>query len=483
MNCKLDIVNCHLCADCKSAKVCKKLDLRKILLGVWFSNDTYIASTLPNKNPCIGCAAPCQKACISKHVYLKDLIKHLYQTKKTTLKTKHDLTKIKTKFFNKTMENPFMLSSSVVSSSYEKIARAFAFGWAGAVMKTITYINITEFSPRYDVIKDRIGTFTEFKNIEQLSQNTPEHDMDVIHKLKKNYPNKIVIASIMGRNEKEWAKLAKMAQSAGADAVELNFSCPNMEEKDTGSAIGQNPAAVYKFTKVVKKAIKIPVLAKLTPNVVNMYDAAKAAHDAKADGISAINTIKSIMTPRGKKCNAISCVGGLSGAGVKPIGLRFIAEIRGCKEFNKMYISAIGGIESPRDALDYLSLGANNLQITTAVMQYGYRIIEPLINGLLYYMECNHIKKVSDIEPLGIKNIKPLDCVERGYVIYPKFDRSKCIKCGRCYISCQDGGHAAIVRDANGWPVCDLKKCVGCHLCTFVCPQQAITTSKVKAKK
>ncbi|MCQ3907849.1 MAG: hypothetical protein MJ219_03900 [Mycoplasmoidaceae bacterium] len=128
MNNKIDIVNCHLCYDCTSAKSCKKLNLKQILLGTWFDTEEYIASILPNNNPCIGCDAPCEKSCISSNVNIKHLIHHLYNIKTASKKIKIDHKKLRTKFFNKTMDNPFMLSSSIVSSSYDKIARAFKLG-------------------------------------------------------------------------------------------------------------------------------------------------------------------------------------------------------------------------------------------------------------------------------------------------------------------------------------------------------------------
>lgn len=479
MNAKLSMINCHLCANMPCAKACKKLDLDKILLGVWFDNESYVASTLPNKNPCVSCSGPCAKACVSKHVFFKELINDLYRIKKQNKKAKLDYKSLKTKFFSKTMDSPFMLSSSVVSSSYEKIARALKLGWAGVVLKTISYIHIQETSPRYHVLKTRINTFRAFRNIEQLSTHAPEHDMQVLARLKKQFPNKIIVASIMGRDKKEWQKLALMAQKAGADAIELNFSCPNMEEKDTGSAIGQQPEAVKRFTKAVKQVVRIPVLAKLTPNVQDICQAALAAKSAKVDGLSAINTIKSII----KTQEGPITVGGLSGQAVRPIALRFISDIKSNPKLKNMYISGIGGIETYINALDYMILGASSLQITTAVMEYGYRIIQPLKDGLAYFMAANGIKNTAQIIGWGLKNLKQLDTLDRQHVIYPKFDRTKCIKCGRCYISCRDGGQDALTIDKKGYPILNPKKCAGCHLCTFVCPTGACQSSKIKSKR
>ena len=143
--------------------------------------------------------------------------------------------------------------------------------------------------------KDENGNIQGFKNIEQLSQHTVEEECETFKKLKKNYPNKYLLVSVMARTEEEWAKIAKAVEEAGADAIELNFSCPNMVEEGTGSDVGQIPELVERFTRVVKNAIKIPVLAKLTPNVQIISPAAEAAIRGGADGLSAINTIKSVI--------------------------------------------------------------------------------------------------------------------------------------------------------------------------------------------
>lgn len=483
MNGKINILNCYLCAKCNCAKVCKKLDLENILLGVWFDNEQYIASLLPSKNPCLNCDGRCQKNCISSHVYIKDLIKYLYSIKNTCKKIKFNPNILRTSFFGKPMENPFMLSSSIVSSSYEKLSAAFKLGWAGASIKSISYIKSNEASPRYNATKSRQGTFTSFKNIEQLSVHSPEQDMAMIKRLKKEFPTKIIIASVVGRNSSEWVKLAKMAQSAGADAVELSYSCPNMEEQDSEDDIGQNPKAIKKFTSLVRKEVKIPILVKLTPNVASMIDSALAVKQSNADGIVAIDTVKSIMEPMAKSSkNDNICIGGMSGKAIKPIALRFIAEIKKHQKLKNLHLVGVGGIETYNDVLDYLSLGCDWIQVTTAIMQYGIRIIKPLINGLSYYMACNNITSIKKLIGKRLDKVMPLDKIERDTIIYPKFNRSKCIRCGRCYISCRDGAQHAISLDKNGYPILNSNKCVGCHLCTFVCPKKAVISSDIKVK-
>ena len=289
----------------------------------------------------------------------------------------------------------------------------------------------------------------------------------------------------MGSTEEEWGELAGLCQENGADAIELNFSCPNMMEEGFGSDIGQIPELVEKYTRVAKKGCSIPVLAKLTPNVASMIPAAEAAKRGGADGIAAINTIKSITgvdlhtfvsapSVRGK-----SAVGGYSGNAVKPIALKFIAEIAQEPELSDLYISGMGGIETWKDAMEFILLGSGSVQVTTAVMQYGYRIIDDLISGMNYYLTSIGFDNVKEAIGLGLDNVSnSTDGLERDTILFPKFQYDKCIGCGRCAISCSDGGHSAISFGEDRKPVLNGKKCVGCHLCVLVCPEKAIMPAR-----
>ena len=275
-----------------------------------------------------------------------------------------------------------------------------------------------------------------------------------------------------------------MCEKNGADAVELNFSCPNMTHEGLGSDIGQVPELVERFTAAAKRSTKVPVLAKLTPNVAEMSPAAEAAKRGGADGISAINTIKSIVgvNPHtyisSPAVHGMSAVGGYSGTAIKPIALRFITELAKNPELSGMHISGMGGIENWSDALEFISLGSSSVQVTTAVMQYGYRIIDDLKAGLNYYLAEKACMNVKEIVGIGLDFVSnTTDSLERDTVVFPKFHREKCIGCGRCSISCADGGHQAIRLNENRQPVLNGKKCVGCHLCVLVCPMKAITSS------
>ena len=263
-----------------------------------------------------------------------------------------------------------------------------------------------------------------------------------------------------------------------------------MMDEVLGSAIGQNPELVERFTAAARRGAKIPILAKLTPNVDAMSPAAEAAMRGGASGVSAINTIKSVMeiNPHtyisSPAVHGMSAVGGYSGNVVRPIALRFISEMGRNPALSGMYISGMGGVETWVDALEFLLMGAGSIQITTAVMQYGYRIIDDLKSGLNYYLKEKGIKNVREIVGEGLEFVsESTDALERDTIVYPKFDRNACIGCGRCEISCSDGGHQAIRLNEQRRPILDPKRCVGCHLCVLVCPMEAILSSGKRMPK
>ena len=479
-----DMVRCAICADAPCNAVCQKIRPADRLRNIWFENEQTAAGTLPEENPCLTCDAPCEKACVrSGEVAIRTLMNRLYQHVRPACETRlpEDEERLKCDLCGIPMENPFMLSSSVVASTYDMCARAFEAGWAGACFKTISTLDIHEASPRFSAICGGDGSIIGFKNIEQLSDHSVAENMAIFRKLKQNYPTKFILASIMGQNEQEWGELARLCEENGADAVELNFSCPNMAEGGLGSDIGQVPELVEQFTAAAKRACHIPVLAKLTPNVANMSPAAEAARRAGADGLAAINTIKSVVgvNPHtyvsAPAVHGQSAVGGYSGNAVKPIALRFIGELAQNPHLKGMHLSAMGGIETWKDALEFMILGGGSIQITTAVMQYGYRIIDDLKDGLNMYLAEKGFQNVREIIGLGLDSLSPTtDQLERDTVVFPQFLKDRCMGCGRCMISCADGGHQAIVLDENRRPRLNGAKCVGCHLCVWVCPQRAI---------
>lgn len=486
-----NMLRCALCADAPCSVACPHFNCADLLRSVWFDNEEGAAAKLPQGNPCLGCDAPCERSCVRpSEVPIRALMCKLYEEVKPDAVSVCDEDRLKCDLCGVPMENPFLLSSSVVGSTYDMCARAFEAGWAGVVFKTICNYDIHEASPRYSAIKGSDGSIIGFKNIEQLSDHSLVENMEIFRCLKKNYPTKLVISSIMGQTEEEWEMLARLSQENGADAIELNFSCPNMAKKGMGSDIGQDLALVECYTAAARKGCTVPLLVKPTPNAANMSDAAEAALRAGADGISAINTIKSVanVNPHtyvsAPAVHGMSAVGGYSGNAVKPIALRFITELGQDPVLTGTHISGQGGVETWKDALEFILLGSSSIQITTSVMQYGYRIIDDLKDGLNRYLIEKGFTNVRQAVGLALDSVSAsTNVLERDTVIFPKFIREKCIGCGRCSISCSDGGHQAITMDSNRKPKLDGKKCVGCHLCLLVCPENAISTARKRINK
>ena len=483
---KMEIHKCVLCHNAPCKKMYKNIDPERIIRAVKFKNKKGARNLIGNKEACFEKNADCSESCpldVDIDLILRNIIDET-----DTIEGLENID-ISTEICGVKLENPFILSSSIITSRYEMCKRAFEQGWAGAAIKTICMMPIHESSPRLSALKDWDGSFLGFKNIEQLSEYSVEENMEIIRKLKEKFPSKVIIASIMGRDKKEWKYLAKQVTKAGADIIELNFSCPNMKYKGTGSDVGQNPELVEKYTKIVRKCTKLPVIAKMTPNIADMRVPAIAAKNGGANGIAAINTIKSItnvdvdsLVPE-PQVNGKSSLGGYSGQAVKPIALRFIAEMSNCEALNNMNFSGIGGIYTWKDAVEYMLLGCSNVQITTSVMEYGYRIIDDLILGLKIFMKEKGYNKISDFIGLAKCNLVSNDELEKDTIEFPKFNYEKCVGCGRCYISCRDGGHCAIKFDEERKPILDGSKCVGCQLCRLVCPQSAIDTASKRIKR
>ena len=386
-------------------------------------------------------------------------------------------------------ENPFCLSSSPVGNCYEMCAKAYDEGWAGVVFKTIGPGDflIDEVSPRFDALTKEGTPFVGFKNMEQIAEHPLEQNLEDLRKLKAAYPNKVLIASIMGPTEKDWEELARLVTEAGADMIEMNLSCPQMTTHAMGSDVGTNAELCKSFCAAVKRGSKLPMMAKMTPNITDMVPVAKACLEGGADGIAAINTIKSVCNVDLNRkigmpiVNGKSSISGYSGKAVKPVALRFVQQLR--TGIPGVEISGIGGIETWEDAAEFLLLGSTTLQVTTSIMQYGYRIVEDMKNGLEHYMEEQGVDSLMDLIGIANGNIIPAEELDRDYVVYPEFDTEKCIGCGRCYVSCYDGAHQAISWDEeNRKPSCDHNKCVGCHLCALVCPVKAIGKGEIVMK-
>ena len=466
---------CLFCADAPCSKACKGGDPARALRAIRFDNQAIARKWVQ------GCTEEdleaAEKACIHYDfpIRIREVVKELPEAPTRPLPS------LEIDFCGIRCENPFFLASSAVCTNYEMVARALEAGWGGVFYKTICMQEIREVSPRFDAVYQggKKGDFYGFRNMEQLSENPVDMDFEILRRLKQNYPSKIIIASIMGQKEEEWIELAKMAEEAGCDAVELNFSCPQMREAGMGSDVGQDPELVTFFTAYVKRSVSIPVIPKMTPNISHISSPAMGAYLAGADAISAIKTLKSITMGDGSEVSGHQTGSGYSGRAVKPIALRHILSMVLNPMMKNIVYSGVGGIETWRDALEFIQLGCRNVQVCTAVMQYGYRIIEDLILGLQNYMADNGVEHLSDLVGERLPSFLLPSDLDRSTIVYPKFDSSKCIGCGRCTISCADGGHQALVfNEETRRPQFIGPKCVGCHLCRLVCPVGAISSAK-----
>ncbi len=399
------------------------------------------------------------------------------QTVQTVTKTSVDLS---VEFCGKKFLNPFMLSSSPVSNNAEMIGRAFDAGWSGVAYKTLTTdrIPIIHPSPRMHGYNYGDKRLVGLQNVEQTTDRSLQPNLLDITYLKKHWPKHIVMASIMGFSNQEWADLAKACTNAGADMLELNFSCPHMTVEGAGAKVGQIADLVGKFTETVRNVTKLPIVAKLTPNTSDMLAPAMAAKRGGADGIAAINSVSGLSevglddwTPKPNVFGK-GAISGFSGPAIKPIGLRFIAQLAQDLEL-RLPLSGIGGIETWVDCLQYLLVGAQTIQVTTGIIHYGYRIVEDMIEGLSDYMALRGITRVEELVGKALLNLcgtEDFDLKRQGVA---RYDLDRCIGCGQCYIVCQDAGGQALQWDhLKRRPSLNEDKCLSCMACSFVCPVQ-----------
>lgn len=461
---------CLLCYDSPCSKVCSNSDPARAVRAIRFDNASIAGRWLGDASADELLRA--EQACIhyDRPIRIREIAAAL-KPSDTALR----LPSLEIDFCGIRCENPFFLASSSICTNYDMVASALRAGWAGVFFKTICFQDIHEVSPRFDAVDK---PFTALRNMEQLSENPVDVDFDILRRLKRDFPSKVIVASIMGQTEDEWRSLAVMAEQAGLDAVELNYSCPQMHQAGLGCDVGQNPELVAAFTAVVKDAVSIPVIAKMTPNITHIVVPAAAAARAGADAISAINTVKSVTMSDDAAVSNHKTVSGLSGRAIKPLALRFILEMAQSPDLKGVQLSGIGGIETWRDALEFIQLGCRNVQVCTSVMEYGYRIIDDLVLGLQNYMAQRQVDSLEQLvgEQLpAFVSPSELDC---RTLVLPVINHEKCIGCGRCFVSCSDGGHQAIRFGEDRVPHVVGTKCVGCHLCRLVCPVGAIGSSK-----
>lgn len=372
--------------------------------------------------------------------------------------------------------NPFWLASAPPANSGEQVMRAFDAGWGGAVWKTLG-TPIQNVSSRFGATNYRGTPAIGFNNIELITDRPLDVNFREIYEVKKRYPDHAVIVSLMVETREEWKEIIKRSEDAGADGLELNFGCPHgMCERGMGSAVGQEPAVNERITGWAKEFANVPVLVKLTPNVADIIPHGMAAQRGGADGVSLINTIKSIIGVDIDRYVAEPRVGGLStnggycGAAVKPIALHMAAALARDAAF-KLPISGIGGISNWRDAVEFLLLGSTSVQVCTAVMLHGYRIVEDMIEGLDEYMSTHGFDTIDQMVGKAIPSFSEWGNLDLNYETVARIDEQKCIGCQLCVVACHDGAHQCIHPTGDGRvPVIDEGECVGCNLCQIVCP-------------
>ena len=381
-----------------------------------------------------------------------------------------------------TSPNPFWLASAPPANSGGQIMRAFDEGWGGAVWKTLG-TPIQNVSSRFGAFKPFGYEPVGFNNIELITDRSLETNFREIYEVKKRYPKHAVVVSLMVETREEWKDIIQRSIEAGADGLELNFGCPHgMCERGMGSAVGQEPRINERITSWAKEFSTVPVLVKLTPNVSNIVPHGLAAQAGGADGVSLINTIKSIIgvdidrfvaEPR---VGSLSTNGGYCGAAVKPIALFMTGELARHPDFH-IPISGIGGISNWRDAVEFLLLGSSSVQVCTAVMLHGYRIVGDMIEGLEEYMRTHQFERIDQMVGRAIPSFSEWGNLDLNYETVAKIDAATCIKCNRCVVACDDGAHQCIAASKDNLaPVVDESECVGCNFCQIVCPVPACIT-------
>lgn len=355
--------------------------------------------------------------------------------------------------------NPFWLASAPPTNSAYQIRRAFEAGWGGAVWKTLNHEPIVNVSSRYGAIDYDGRKVVGLNNIELITDRTLEVNLAEIKQIKKEFPNHALFVSLMVESKQEiWHDIIKQVQDTGCDGVELNFGCPHgMSERGMGSAVGQVPEYTEMIARWCKEVAKIPVMVKLTPNITDPRMVARAAAKGGADAVSLINTINSIMgidlntfAPRPAVAGKGSH-GGYCGPAVKPIALNMVSSVAGDPQVG-IPISGIGGIQAWQDAVEFLLVGAGCVQVCTAVMHYGFRIVEHMESGLKNWMREKGFKKISDFQGKALPNICDWGDLDLGHKVVAEIDQAKCIHCGLCYIACEDGCHQSIKWERVGEP-------------------------------
>ena len=379
--------------------------------------------------------------------------------------------------------NPFWLASAPPTDKAYNVNRAFEAGWGGVVWKTLgeagpPIVNVN--GPRYGALLTPDRRMLGFNNIELITDRDLELNLSEIAQVKRDWPDRAMVVSLMVPcEEQSWKAILPRVADTGADGIELNFGCPHgMSERGMGAAVGQVPEYIEMVTAWCKHYSKLPVIVKLTPNITDIRQPARAAKKGGADAVSLINTISSIMGVDPKSLTMSPATGGRGshggycGPAVKPIALNMVAQIAQDQQTANLPISGIGGIGSWRDALDYIALGAGNVQVCTAAMVFGFKIVQEMSDGLSNYMDEMGFSSIDAFRGRALPSVTEWRYLNLNHISKAVINQDSCIQCGRCYIACEDTAHQAITAVKDGQRHFEVKEdeCVGCNLCVTVCP-------------
>lgn len=383
--------------------------------------------------------------------------------------------------------NPFWLASAPPTDKEYNVRRAFEAGWGGVVWKTLgeegpPVVNVN--GPRYGVIYGADRRVLGINNIELITDRDLHTNLEEIKRVKSDYPDRAIIVSIMVPCEEEaWKAILPLVEDTGADGIELNFGCPHgMSERGMGAAVGQVPEYIEMVTRWCKKYYSKPVIVKLTPNITDVRQPAAAARRGGADAVSLINTINSItsvnldsMSPE-PSIDGKGTHGGYCGPAVKPIAMSMVSEIARFEETKGMPISGIGGVTTWRDAAEFITLGCGNVQVCTAVMTYGFKIVQEMISGLSQWMDEKGHTSIQDFMGAAVPNTTDWQYLNLNYIAKAVINQDDCISCGRCYAACEDTSHQAIAMSQDRTFTVIDEECVACNLCVDVCPVEDCIT-------
>jgi dihydropyrimidine dehydrogenase (NAD+) subunit PreA len=388
--------------------------------------------------------------------------------------------------------NPFWLASAPPTDKEYNVRRAFKAGWGGVVWKTLgmdpPIVNVN--GPRYGAVWGADRRLLGLNNIELITDRPLDVNLREIKTVKRDWPDRAMVVSLMVPCEEEpWKAILALVEETEADGVELNFGCPHgMSERGMGSAVGQVPEYIEMVARWCKAHTRMPVIVKLTPNITDIRHPARAAHRGGADAVSLINTVSSItavdldtFSPE-PSIDGKGSHGGYCGPAVKPIALNMVAEIARDPETARLPISGIGGITTWRDAAEFIALGAGSVQVCTAAMTYGFKVVQEMIAGLDQWMDAKGHASLDAVRGRAVPNVTDWQYLNLNYVTKARIDQDLCIKCGRCYAACEDTSHQAIaMKPGRIFEVIDAE-CVACNLCVNVCPvERCITMERLKA--